>query len=104
MLLCGGDGLADIVGTRLNSFSIPWSRTKSIAGSVSMFVGGWVFTTVILAIYVSIGKLSGPFSNYFVGITAIALIGAVVESLPFKDIDNITVPAVAVILGYFWLP
>jgi phytol kinase len=104
MLLCGGDGLADIVGTRLTSISLPWSNRKSIAGSAAMFVGGWVFAAAILAIYVSVGKFSGPFSSYLLGITGIALIGAVIESLPFKDIDNLTVPVVAVILGYFWLP
>ena len=104
MLLCGGDGLADIVGTRFPSLSLPWSRRKSIAGSIAMFVGGWVFAIAILAIYVSLGKFSGPFSNYILAITLISLIGAMVESLPFKDIDNITVPAIAVILGYFWLP
>jgi phytol kinase len=104
MLLCGGDGLADIVGKRLNSLSLPWSNKKSIAGSVAMFVGGWVFAAAILAIYVSLGKFPGPFTNYLLGITGIALIGAIVESFPFKDIDNLTVPAVAVFLGYFWLP
>ena len=104
MLLCGGDGLADIVGTRLPSLSLPWSNRKSIAGSVAMFVGGWVFAAIILAIYVSIGKFTSPFSNYLPGITGIALIGAVIESLPIKDIDNFTVPVAAVILGYFWLP
>jgi phytol kinase len=104
MLLCGGDGLADIVGTRFPSLSLPWSRRKSITGSIAMFVGGWVFAIAILAIYVSLGKFLGPFSNYILAITLISLIGAIVESLPFKDIDNITVPAIAVILGYFWLP
>jgi phytol kinase len=104
MLLCGGDGLADIVGKRVSSSSLPWSNRKSIAGSLAMFVGGWVFTGAILFIYVSVGKFAGPFSNYLLGITGIALIGAIVESLPFRDIDNLTVPAVAVILGYFWLP
>ncbi len=104
MLLCGGDGLADIVGSRFNSFPLPWSKRKSLAGSISMFVGGWIFAAVILTIFVSSGKFSGPFSNYIRGISLIALAGAVVELLPFRDIDNITVPAVAVILGYFWLP
>jgi phytol kinase len=103
MLLCGGDGLADIVGTRLRSLPLPWSTRKSLAGSLAMFAGGWVFTAAILGVYISVGKFTGPFSNYLLEITGIALVGAVVESLPFKDIDNLTVPAAAVILGYFWL-
>jgi phytol kinase len=104
MLLCGGDGLADIVGTRFTSLSLPWSGRKSIAGSLAMFVGGWVFAMAVVAVYVSLGKFSAPFSSYIAGISLISLVGAVVESLPFKDIDNFTVPAAAVILGQFWLP
>ena len=34
-----------------------------------------------------------------VGGTVIALVGTLVESLPFKDVDNITVTLVAVLLG-----
>jgi hypothetical protein len=34
-------------------------------------------------------------------ITVIALVGALVESLPYKDVDNITVTLAAVIVGLF---
>src|SRR5512136_2443761 len=42
MLMCGGDGLADILGRGLNSPKLPWNREKSWAGSLGMFIGGWV--------------------------------------------------------------
>jgi phytol kinase len=100
MLLCGGDGLADIIGRRYNSKRLPWSKTKSILGSTAMFLGGWVFSLVIVAIFIYAGKFQQSFGFYFSGITLIALIGAIVESLPLKDFDNLTVPTAAVIVGH----
>ncbi len=40
MMLCGGDGIADIVGRRVRSAKLPWSPEKSVAGSLSVFIGG----------------------------------------------------------------
>ncbi len=40
-LMCGGDGLADIVGRRLGkTHKLPWNASKSWAGSGAMFLGG----------------------------------------------------------------
>ncbi len=101
MLMCGGDGLADIIGRRVTSPSIPWSRQKSLAGSVSVFLGGWLITVLILFIYVSAGIFTKSFISYLLPVTIIAFVGALVESLPFKDVDNITVTLAAVIVGIF---
>ena len=101
MLMCGGDGLADIVGRRVVSPSIPWSRQKSVAGSVSVFLGGWLITALILFIYVSAGIFTKSLGSYLLPITIVAFVGALVESLPFKDVDNITVTLAAVIAGIF---
>lgn len=39
-LMCGGDGLADIVGRRLGASNpLPWNPQKSWAGSAAMFLG-----------------------------------------------------------------
>ena len=43
MLMCGGDGLADIVGRRWGTNKLPWARDKSWIGSLGMLAGGWVF-------------------------------------------------------------
>jgi phytol kinase len=101
MLLCGGDGLADILGRRIKSPPILWSGRKSISGTLGMFFGGLVFALVMVALFVSNGNFQGPFSRYFPAILIIALVGTLVESLPFKDIDNLTVPLSAIILGAF---
>ncbi len=100
MLLCGGDGLADILGKRMGSSRLPWSANKSWAGSAAMFLGGWVFALGVLALYVSAGAFTGPFIRFLLPVTVIALVGTLVESFPFADIDNITVPVVAVLLGF----
>jgi hypothetical protein len=58
-------------------------------------------TALILFIYVSWGIFSGPFSRFLLPITLVALVGTVIESLPQKDVDNITLTVSAVIVGLF---
>ncbi len=103
MLMCGGDGLADIVGRRFGRLGLPWNKAKTWAGSLGMFLGGWIFAAAILAIYVQVGVFQVTFTSYLSAITLIALAGTLVESLPFPDIDNITVTLTAVVLGSFLL-
>src|SRR5512141_1325022 len=55
MMLCGGDGIADIVGRRVVSPKLPWSPDKSVAGSLSVFFGGWLMTIFVFSIYVWFG-------------------------------------------------
>ncbi len=100
MLMCGGDGLADVMGRGLKSAPLPWSRGKTWFGTLGMFLGGWVVAVFILAIFVSAGVFPAPFGGYLLPVTLIALAGTVVESLPLEDVDNITVTLVAVALGH----
>jgi phytol kinase len=103
MLMCGGDGLADVLGRGFKSPKLPWNRDKSVVGSLGMLAGGWVLTLFILGIYV-LAKVSGfgPIGVYLLPVTIIALVAMLVESLPLKDVDNITVTLVAVALGYLF--
>ena len=40
-MMCGGDGLADIVGRRFGgSNPLPYNPSKSVAGSLAMLLGG----------------------------------------------------------------
>jgi dolichol kinase len=41
-----------------------------------------------------------PFVSYLLPVTIIALVGTLVESLPIRDVDNITVTLVAALLGH----
>ena len=101
MLMCGGDGLADIMGRGLKSPKLAWNKDKSVAGSLGMFIGGWALTAFILAIFVASSIFSGPFTAYLLPITIIAVAATIVESLPLKDVDNITITLAALALGYF---
>jgi phytol kinase len=100
MLMCGGDGLADIMGRGIKSPKLPWSREKSVAGSLGMLLGGWALTVLILGIFVANGVFPGPLTGTLLPVTIIALAGTLVESLPIRDVDNITVTLVAVLLGH----
>ena len=101
MVMCGGDGIADMVGRRVKSPKLPWSPKKSLAGSVSVFFGGWLLSVFILAIYIKMGTFTEPVGAYLLPVTMIGAVSMFVESLPFKDIDNITVTAAAALIGYF---
>lgn len=103
MLICGGDGLADVVGRKWGNTKLPWNIKKSIAGSLGMLVGGWTFAFGIYTVFVFAGVFSGPIWNKLPAITLIALAGMMVETLPLMDIDNLTVTATAVILGHWFL-
>lgn len=102
MLMCGGDGLADLFGRGFRSPKLPWNREKSWAGTAGMFLGGWGLAALIVWIYVLVGAFSGPFTGYLLPITLIALAGTIVESLPIHDVDNLTVTLAAALLGH-WL-
>ena len=101
MVMCGGDGIADLVGRYISSKKIPYSPEKSVAGSLAVFFGGWLLSAFILAVYKGAGVFTGPFTSYLLPLTIIAFVSALVESLPHKDVDNITVTVTAVVLGYF---
>jgi len=100
MLMCGGDGLADILGRRFNKAHLAWNAKKTWVGSLGMLVGGWIFACAIMAAYISFGYFPGPFISYLPALSIIAAGGALVESLPLQDIDNITVTLTAIALGH----
>lgn len=102
MMLCGGDGLADLVGKRVRSACLPWSPNKSVAGSLAVFGGGLFFSLLVMAVYLAAGIFPGSLSAYLLPIAGIALVCMLVESLPFHDIDNLTVPLAATLLGMWW--
>jgi phytol kinase len=99
MLLCGGDGLADVVGRRWGRIRLPWNHGKSFLGSLGMLAGGWLLAALILGVFVTAGVFPGPWSAYLPAVTWIALVGTVVESIPSHDIDNLTISIAAVALG-----
>jgi phytol kinase len=102
MQMCGGDGLADILGRRYGRTRIPWNRHKSWVGSLGMFLGGFSLSVFILLIYVWMGIFSFSTLDFLPILLLISIAATLVESIPFRDVDNITVTLTAVILGYIF--
>lgn len=99
MVLSGGDGFADIIGRRWGRRKIPFNPDKSWAGSAGMFLGGWLFSVVVIWIFILAGVFSGPNLGYLSAITMICLATTIVEALPLRDLDNITITLTAVLMG-----
>jgi dolichol kinase len=99
--LCGGDGLAEVVGTSVASPKLPWNKSKSLAGSLACFVGATLLGTAMLSHFIRYNGLlisqnlaASLSSNLFQKVAMVSLIGTLVESLSlsYEGGDNITVP------------
>lgn len=99
MVLSGGDGLADVFGRNLGETKLPWTTEKTWMGTLGMFLGAWTFSIGVLAVYTALGIFSAPLSTYLLPVTIISLAATLVESLPIKNLDNITVTLAAVLAG-----
>lgn len=98
MLLCGGDGLADVAGRRWGRAKLPWSAEKSWAGSAAMLTASFVLGLAYVLLFNMLGRFSptlalGP---TVLAVTVIALVATLVEAVSGSDIDNLTVTAAAV--------
>ena len=89
---------------KFGTIPLPWSKLKTVQGTVAMFIGGWFFSILVLVIYSFAGALQSSLLNYFVPLSLITFVATVVESFPYSDIDNITVPVSAILLGLLILP
>ena len=101
MLMCGGDGLADMVGRRWGRTKLPCNPSKSWVGSLTFLLAGFAFACIFVAVFNQWGVLDPPWSvSEVVWKTAvIAAAATAVEALPLRDIDNLTTTAAAVVLG-----
>jgi phytol kinase len=105
MLLCGGDGLADIVGRRWGRAKLPFNPSKSWAGSLGMFLGGTVFALAALWLFNALGDFGPGLAVWptLLATLGIALVATVVEALPVGELDNLTIAAVGAVLGLLLL-
>jgi len=101
MLMCGGDGLADLVGRKWGTAKLPFNAAKSWAGSAAMLIGGFAFGFAFVVLFnaweVFDPALSLPGAAWKTAVIAVA--ATVVEALPLRDVDNLTTTAVAVALS-----
>lgn len=100
MLVCGGDGLADVLGRRFGARKLPWNAHKSWVGSLSFLFGAWVLGGLMLALFVAAGVFPGPLAAYLPALTIIALAATLVEACSPPDVDNLTITLAALALGH----
>jgi uncharacterized protein (TIGR00297 family) len=100
-ILAVGDGMATIVGRRVDGRRIPWNREKTVAGSVALFLFGglagallawWCRPAVTPPAYLWF-SLAAPF--------VASLAAAFVETVPIRLDDNLSVPAASA--GVLWV-
>lgn len=84
-----GDGLASLAGKFCGRLCIPFTKGKTIAGSFTCFFAIFVSTYCITK------SLS---STLFIG-----FVGAIIELVPIKDLDNILIPILLAFLAQFFL-
>lgn len=105
MMMCGGDGLADIIGRRWGQVKLPFNPDKSWAGSGAMAVASFIFAYGFLVFFNQLGYLHPALNlqGAAAKVVAIALVTTLVEALPLRNIDNLTLTGTALLLSLWWL-
>ncbi|HET9177857.1 MAG TPA: DUF92 domain-containing protein [Terriglobia bacterium] len=85
-----GDGFASVAGESLRGRAVPWNRGKTWSGFAA-FIAIGTLGSFALARWIN---PSVPELNLLIVCAATAAVGAVVETLPIKLDDNISVPLV----------
>lgn len=92
-----GDGLGELIGRPFGRIKYKIFSEKSLEGSLAVFVGTAIAVTVSLAVN-SMIMLQGVWWKILVT----AVIGAVVESLSYKFLDNATLPGITALILYLF--
>ncbi len=94
-----GDGFAALIGIKFGKvkFSV-FGSTKSLEGSLSMFVVTTVMSVFVWMVFTSIGYSMPEFN--IVNIILISAVATLCEAFSYGGIDNLTVPALTSILYY----
>ncbi|XP_027771732.1 probable phytol kinase 1, chloroplastic isoform X4 [Solanum pennellii] len=93
-MMCGGDGIADIVGRRFGSTKLPYNKQKSLVGSLSMFVVGFLVSIGMLYYFSALGYFQLDWVSTVERVALVSFVATMVESLPITGMvdDNISVP------------
>jgi uncharacterized protein (TIGR00297 family) len=85
-ILAAGDSAAGVVGRRFGAHQLPWNRWKTLEGTMAFAISGSLLAWALL-VWMRYRPLEAAL---LAGATG--LCGALVESLPWKLDDNLTVP------------
>lgn len=94
-----GDGFAALIGQKFGRIKYNvFGGTKSLEGSLTMFVVTTVMSVFVWMVFTTIGY---PMPNFnLLAILGISAIATICEALSYGGIDNLTVPALTAILYY----
>jgi phytol kinase len=99
MPLTWGDAMAAIIGRRYGHYHYSvGSRTRSLEGSLAMLLWSWLTTS--MALFIMPYLLGKPLINWILALlygAVVALVCTLVEALSPWGIDNLTIPAAAVL-------
>lgn len=87
MILALGDGFATYIGTIYGRHKLPWNNRKTIEGSIGFAVGA-MCALLVLPLPITV---------------IVVLLATIVETLPIRLNDNITLPVVSSLVYYFAL-
>ena len=97
-ILAFGDGMASLVGQALGGPRLPWNARKGWAGFAAFVLFGTVGAAVLMGWTLRL-PVSAWASPWIVGLTLpLAVVCALVESLPTTLDDNLTVPLAGAVL------
>jgi dolichol kinase len=66
-----------------------------------MFLGGVILSLLVLWVFALAGVFIVDWSLFLPRILLLGVLATLVESLPLRDLDNLTVPVVTVLAGLF---
>eukprot|EP01112_Ceratiomyxa_fruticulosa_P003000 TRINITY_DN13407_c0_g1_i1.p1 TRINITY_DN13407_c0_g1~~TRINITY_DN13407_c0_g1_i1.p1 ORF type:complete len:230 (-),score=18.97 TRINITY_DN13407_c0_g1_i1:126-815(-) len=97
-LVAVGDGLSGLLGKKFGEHKLPYNPNKSLEGTLSFFIGSAIVGFYILSFFNEYLHLEQKWPIVFV-----SLIGALVESLDWKEYDNAVVFIAGLIsCRFFW--
>eukprot|EP00252_Welwitschia_mirabilis_P020069 TRINITY_DN482_c0_g1_i3.p1 TRINITY_DN482_c0_g1~~TRINITY_DN482_c0_g1_i3.p1 ORF type:complete len:102 (-),score=15.36 TRINITY_DN482_c0_g1_i3:198-503(-) len=98
--------MADIMGRKFGQNKLPYNSDKSWAGSLSMFVFGFLISLGILCYFSVLGFLDLEWKSTVTNVAIIAMTSTFTESLPLSETldDNILVPLTCGLLGLCLFP
>lgn len=101
-MMCGGDGVADIMGRKFGSVKIPYNKKKSWAGSISMLLFGFLISMGMLYYFSALGYFQMDLVSTMQRVALVSFMATVVESLPTEGgvDDNISVPLASMVTAF----
>ncbi len=103
-IMAAGDGFATIVGRQIRSPRLPWNQDKTVAGTLAFVVAGSIAAMVLSAWTRTAVTPPPPFWFVIAPSIVAAAIAGLIETIPIRLDDNISVPgSAAVVLWAFSL-